>query len=242
MNTTATEEISAPEEHVSLWEDFIDIFYAPREVFARRSAGRWVLLLVIVTVVMALLFYASRGVLQPIFDAEFARAMARNPNITPEQMAGAKKMAGIFGMVGFVVAVPIGIILVGLVLWAVGKIFDSAAPIGVAIMIAVYAQIPRLLQMLLSIVQGFILDASSLRSQYSVTFSPARFLDPDTVSPIVLGLAGRVDLFILWSTVLLAIGLQVLGRVSKAQSYVAALIVWLIGAIPVLLGALSSRG
>lgn len=242
MTTTTSEEISAPGEHASLWEDFIDIFYSPREVFARRSAGRWVVMLAIVTVAMALLFYASRGVLSPIFDAEFARAMSRNPNLTPEQMATAKKMSGVFGLVGFVVAFPVGIIVAGLVLWAVGKIFDSVATLGVAILIATYAQIPRLLQMLLSIVQGLLMDASSLRSQYSVSFSPARFLDPDTVSPIVMGLVGRVDLFVLWSTVLLAIGLQVLGRVPRAQAYLAALVVWLVGALPALLGALGSRG
>jgi hypothetical protein len=242
MNTTSSEEIGTPEEHVSLWEDFIDIFYAPRQVFARRPEGKWVLLLIIITIIMALLFYLSQGVLRPIFDAEFTRAMSRNPNITPEQMAGAKKMSGIFGLVGLAVGFPIGMIVLGLVLWGVGKLVESEASLAVALMIVVYSQIPRILQSVLGLVQGLLMDASSLRSLYSVSFSPARFLDPDTTSAVLLTLAGRFDLFLLWSALLMAIGLQVLGKVGRVQSYVAAAIVWLVGAIPALAGALSSRG
>jgi hypothetical protein len=181
-------------------------------------------------------------VLRPIFDAEFTRAMSRNPNITPEQMAGAKKMSGIFGLVGLAVGFPIGMIVLGLVLWGVGKLVESEASLAVALMIVVYSQIPRILQSVLGLVQGLLMDASSLRSLYSVSFSPARFLDPDTTSAVLLTLAGRFDLFLLWSALLMAIGLQVLGKVGRVQSYVAAAIVWLVGAIPALAGALSSRG
>lgn len=57
----------------ALWEDFIDIFYAPADVFRRRQAGNWFLPLLIITIALFVLSWASRGVLQPIMDAEFAR-------------------------------------------------------------------------------------------------------------------------------------------------------------------------
>ena len=74
----------------SVFEDFIDIFTSPAEVFQRRmGAGIWIPLLVIVAVTTAL-FFALRGPMQPAFDAEFARgaarAMAKNPQITAEMM------------------------------------------------------------------------------------------------------------------------------------------------------------
>jgi hypothetical protein len=47
-----------------------------------------------------------------------------------------------------------------------------------------------------------------------------------------------VDVFTIWETVLLAIGLEVTGKVSKSNAYLAAAIVWFIGALPALLGAL----
>ena len=239
---TDIDETPAAEEHVSLWEDFLDIFYEPRQVFARRSAGHWGLVLLLLTVVMGILFYASQGVLSSIFDAEFARAMRRNPAITPDQMAKARQMAGVFGIVGFVVSFPIGVMLAGLVLWGVGKLFDSVATASVAIMIAAYAQFPRVLQSVLGLVQGLLMDTSKFRGMYSISFSPARFMDPDTTSPILLAFAGRVDIFVIWSTVLLAIGLQVLGRVPRTQAYIAAAVVWLLGILPALAGALGGGG
>lgn len=222
-----------------LWEDFLDVFYAPRQVFARRPEGRWALPLLVLAAVMAFLFFASQGALEPAMSADFERAMRNNPDVTPEQMAQARRMSGVFGLLGIAVGFPIGVVVTGAVLWAVGKLFDSAASLGVAVMIVVYAQFPRLLQQLLALVQGLVMDEGSLRSFYSVSLSPARFLDPDATDPLVLTLAGRLDLFLLWSTVLIAIGLQVRGGVPRAPSYLAAALVWLLGAVPLLLGALA---
>lgn len=241
MNSSAA-ELPADEAPASLWEDFLDIFYEPRQVFARRSAGRWGLVLLILTILTALIFYASQSVLGPLFDAEFTRAMQRNPSVTPEQIAQARKMSGLFGLVGIVVSFPIGIMLSGLLLWGIGKLFDSVATLSIAILIATYAQIPRILQGVVTLVQGLVLDVRSMDSLYAVSLSPARFLNPDTTSAVLMAIAGRFDLFVLWSTLLLAIGLEVLGRVPRVQAYIAAGIVWLLGALPVLIGALSGSG
>lgn len=240
--TDTTTAPPAPELHASLWEDFLDIYYAPRQVYARRREGRWGVVLLVLTALMALLFFASQGVLAPAMEAEFARAMRDNPGLSPEQMAHAREMAGIFGTLGFVVSFPIGVMLLGVVVWAVAKLFDSAATLAAALLIATYSQFPRLLQQVASLLQGFVMDEDSLRSLYSVSLSPARFLDPDATSELVMALAGRLDLFALWSTLLLAIGLQVLGRLPRGQSYLAAGLVWLLGAVPVLVGALGQAG
>jgi hypothetical protein len=44
--------------------------------------------------------------------------------------------------------------------------------------------------------------------------------------------------FTIWVTVLLAIGLYVVGKLSKQQAAIAAAIVWVIGALPAVFGAL----
>lgn len=84
------------------------------------------------------------------------------------------------------------------------------------------------------------MDPASLDGQYRVSIGPGRFLDPDTTSPLVLGLVGRLDVFTLWTTVLLAIGLSVTGRIPRRQAAMAAAIVWFVGAVPALLTALRS--
>jgi hypothetical protein len=55
-----------------------------------------------------------------------------------------------------------------------------------------------------------------------------------------MALASRVDPFIIWITVLLAIGLHVIGKIPKQQAYIVAAITWLVGALPALFGAVRS--
>src|SRR6187402_3324366 len=73
---------------VGIWEDFIDIFYAPSAVFRRRENGNFFIPLAVITIVCGVLFYLNSGALQPMFDAEFDRGMAvarrQNPNMPPE--------------------------------------------------------------------------------------------------------------------------------------------------------------
>ena len=89
----ATQTAPATAPPAAIWEDFIDIFYAPSSVFRRRENGSFFVPLAVVTVLCAALFYLNSGVLQPVFDAEFDRGMAtamrQNPNIPPE---AAKKL------------------------------------------------------------------------------------------------------------------------------------------------------
>ena len=136
------------------------------------------------------------------------------------------------------VFVPVGMFFVGLALWLCGKLVEARETLGQAVMVAAYASVPRLLEAVLTAVQGLLLDPSSIRGRWSVSIGPARFLDPDTTSPVQLTLVGRVDLFVIWSTVLLAIGLAVTGRVPRSRAALAAGMVWLLGAVPPLLQAL----
>jgi VanZ family protein len=54
----------------------------------------------------------------------------------------------------------------------------------------------------------------------------------------VIALLGRIDLFTIWVTVLLAIGLAVVARIPRSRAAIAAVVVWVIGTLPALLGAL----
>lgn len=233
METTAAATI--PEQDASIWEDFIDIFYAPSAVFDRRRAGRFVLPLLILTVLLTLLFYATQVVMPEATQADFARAM-EGQDLTPEQIETAQRMSGIFGTVGYFIAFPIGVMLTGAVLWIIGKMLGATATFAAAAMVATYSQAPRLLQQLFSVLQGLLLD--SVNSLYRFTFSPARFLDPDTTPAITMALLSRLDLFTIWATVLLAIGLSVVGRIPRARAAIAAVAVWILAAVPVLLGTM----
>jgi hypothetical protein len=226
----------------SLWEDFVDIFYAPSSVFARRADGKFGTPMLILVIAAVILFYLTRNAMQPIMDAEFARntaaAMRKNPNITADQMATSKAFFEKLGPIFFAVVLTISMFGTGIVLWLVGKLFDAKESVAAAITIAVYSEIPRLLQVLVNAAQALFMSPDSLNAANSVQLNLARFMDPDKTSPVLIALGSRVDLFTIWVTVLLAIGIHVIGKIPKQQAAIAAGITWIVGALPAVLGAL----
>jgi hypothetical protein len=243
MSTSSREPISSPvPEKAGVWEDFIDIFYAPSSVFARRAnASVWPPLLV-VTLLVGGIFLANSRLIEPIMISEFERAAAAqmrdNPQVTPEMMERGRGFGMMFARVGAFIGTPIAICLLGVVLWGAGKLFDARQSLRQSILISAYSFVPMVLAALAVGIQGLLLDVSGYTSRYQVSLSAARFADPDSTSQLVLNLLGRLDVFTIWVTVLLAIGLSVIGRIPLARAAIAAAIVWVAGSIPGLYEAL----
>jgi hypothetical protein len=235
-------EVDPAPAKAGLWEDFVDIFYAPSTVFARRADGKFGLALLVLVAIGTLLVFLTRNAMQPVMDAEFARqsakVLAKNPNLTAEQLSTGRGFMESFGFVFFGIGLAVSIFLTGIVLWLVGKLFDAKESVAAAIMIATYSEVPRIVQIVTNAAQGLFMSPDKLTSMNSVGFNLARFMDPDHASAVAIALASRVDLFTIWVTVLLAIGLHVVGRISKQQAAIAAAITWLVGALPVLFSAL----
>ncbi|HEX7051590.1 MAG TPA: YIP1 family protein [Longimicrobiales bacterium] len=234
--TTAT----AATPSASLWEDFIDIFYAPTSVFERRKDGRFLLALIVLTVVIVLLLVVDLRALAPMFDAEATRMIermrAQNPQIPAEQLQAVRQWSGRGALIGGAIFFPMSLLVLGLTVWLVGKLFGATMSVKTALMVGTYAEMPRILEQLAWIGQGYLLDPAQLDSRYSVVLGLARFLDPNTASGAVMALAARVDLFALWVTVLIGLGLHVTGRISKGSAFAAAGLVWLVATVPQLLG------
>jgi hypothetical protein len=224
-----------------LWEDFVDILFAPASVFRRRERASWLIPLVIVTVAIGVIAFASRGVLQPVMDAEFERAadaLRRNPQVTEDMV---EKTRGFFEFSrtwGAVIFTPISIVVVGFMTWLVAKLVDSRQELHAALVVASYAYVPRMIQFIANAVQGLVLSPDQLNGVVKLSFSPARFLDVSTANPVMVQLLNRFDLFTIWVTVLLAIGVYVTGRVTKQQATIAGILFWIVGGIPAILGAL----
>jgi hypothetical protein len=222
----------------SVWEDFIDIFYAPSTVFARRSTSGFLIPMLVVTIAAGVLYLVNSNVWSQVMDAEMSRALAkRAQNLTPEQIETTRKFGTTMGKIGVFVFTPIAMFLTGLALWLVGKLFEAKETLGQAVMVASYAYVPRIIEGVLTSVQGLLLDPSQFTGRWRVSIGLGRFLDPETTSPALLGLLGRVDVFTIWVTVLLAIGLAVTGKIPRAKAAIAGAIVWFLGAVPLLLQA-----
>lgn len=225
----------------SLWEDFIDIFYQPAAVFDRRRDGKFGLALLVLVVVCAALFIGLRNGLAPITDAEMAKATAamsaQNPSLTSDQIASATGTMEKFAVLGYVIFLPIGVLLTGAILWGVSRLVDARETFAAAMMIATYSQVPRIVELVVNALQGLLLAPEQITSHYSVTLGIGRFLNPST-NPFVMTLLGGIDLFTIWTIVLMAIGLSVVAGIPRSKAAIAAVLVWLVGLIIPLIGAL----
>ena len=229
-------EAPAPAK-VSLFEDFVDIFFSPREVFQRREKAGYALVMIIVTLLIGGLFIVNRGTMQDLMEAETARAMAEamknNPGMTEEQAALGRKIGGYAMTFGAFIGMTIAMFLTGLCGWLTAKMLGGSLKYSAATMIACYSFIPRVIESLTISAQGLLLDTGALTGRYQLTLGVARFLDPE-MSPGLLALVGRIDVFTLWVTALLAIGIGVVAKLPKEKLVVAGLIMWAFGALPAL--------
>ena len=228
---------AAPQK-ASFWEDLIDIFFSPANVFRRnQNKSVWPPLL-FVAIAIGVIFFATFNQLQPIFDAEFAKQIpamrARTPNITADQIETGRKFASMISHYTIGVIMFFTMLVLGLVSWVVGKLVGSAQTLHSAMIVAAWSYMPRVLGSVIAGVQGLLMDPSSLTGQLAISLSPARFFAPDQPNPLVFQFMGRFDLITIWVTILLGVGLYVTGKVSKSRATVFAILMWVLGALPAL--------
>ena len=239
MTTAAVSKTS------SLFEDIVEIFVSPAQVFARRKGRGFWLALLIYTVIIAALAIATRPLMQPVYDAVWqqssAQIMKQNPQITPEQLQKGRAIQDKFAVVGVVIFTPVIVLVTGLILWIVGKLFDADEPLGDAMMVSTFSFFPKILAVVAGALIAMFADPAGITSQFSVTVGPGYFIDA-TTQPILAAVVGRLDIFTIWVTALLAIGLHVVGKIPLSKAAIAAIIVWILGALPGLYGAMKMAG
>lgn len=218
----------------SVWEDLLEVCFSPRAVFERRrETVAFGLAMVILTVLTAAVYFATRSGFDPVLDLMVKQQMGEilrtNPQMTTEQVSGAAGMmrgTTVASIILFPILMPL---VAGLLLWGVGKFFESKAQFGAAIMVATYSYVARFLGFVVSSLLAVVLPEDQIRSFFSITLSLARFLDPDTTSVGVLGAAARLDIFLLWQTVIIGIGMAVMGRIGLGRGMAIAFTVWALG-------------
>lgn len=219
-------------------DDFLDVFTAPAAVFERRSDGKFGLPLLVLFIAMTALFFATRPAMAPIMDAEVSRALSSNSRLTPEQQEQGRKMAGTFGSIFAIVVIPIMPLVLGIGVWIGGRAAGARLSYAQSATVATFSLFPKLVESVVAATQALLMDETKLNSRFSVSLGLGRLFDPDTTNAALLALLGRIDVFTIWITVLVAIGLKTMGRVSTGSAAVGAALVWVLGALPTLLQGL----
>lgn len=241
-STTATAPANASQS--SFWEDVIDIFFQPAQVFRRReNRSVWPPML-FVALSIGIIFFATFNTLQPMFDAEFQRSaakmMEKNPQLTQEAMDKMRGFGEATTRYGIGIVMLVTMFILGVLTWLLGRVVGSKQTFHAALVVAAWAYMPRIIGAVIGGVQGLLMDPANLTSQFSISLSPARFMDADTANPLLLQLVGRLDLITIWVTVLLAIGVYVTGKVTKERAVIFGVLIFIVGSVPALRQALAT--
>ncbi len=209
------------------WEDALDIYYAPRQVFERRRDGKYLVMLLILCALTLAIYFLSIQFNEAVADAEFTRSMAKQtPQLTAEQMASARAFAekiksAIVYFIPF--GITIGVWISGAIVMLLGKMMGGKLNFAQGTTIVILASMPELLGKVFVGAQGLFLDTAQVASKYSFATSVSRFLPADTNS-ILLKLGAVADPFVIWGAVLLGLGVFVIGRMEKEKAAVLAII------------------
>jgi hypothetical protein len=226
-------EVSADAAKGSVFEDVLEVLWAPAKVFDRSRAngvGMYILVLTAITLVIVL---ATKGLIQPYIDANFDVQMqqmaARGKPMPAEALAAAQKFA-VYGFIATgVLMIPIGAVITGLLIFVGGKVVSARSTFGQAMLIATLASVTRVLSFIATAVQGALADPQSIRSFSDASLGAARFVDPVATSPALMAILANLDIFNLWQFVIMAIGISVVGRVERSAAVIGALVAWGLG-------------
>lgn len=215
-----------------LIEDYIDIWYAPASVFARRERSGFGVHLLIISVVTALLMFANRGVFTQIFDAQYtarmAQVMAENPQLTPEMVENMRGMQMTIGTMVSYIVTPIMLLIFGLILWVIARVVGAKLSVGQSVLVTTLASVPRILGLIAMTIQVAFMDTSNVTNMGQLSIGPARFMDPGGGSRQLYQFLVGLDVFAIWNAVLIGIGVAVIGKVSGARAAIAAVIIFLL--------------
>jgi hypothetical protein len=217
----------------SFWEDVIDIFISPVGVFWRRQNDSfWPPFLFVIIAFSVISITTFDTTLRPIMEAEFARRMAASTQkMSADQAAAGMNFFLKFAKFLVPITVTFGMVILGFATWLVSKFFSAKTTVSQAFVVMAWSYFPRVLGVIAGSVQGLFMDPSKLNSALAISLSPARFLDAETANPLVYQLLGRLDLTVLWETVLLAIGIYVTGKISKGAAVAFGVVIFLLGSL-----------
>ena len=233
---------TAPAAEPSLMEDIIEIFYAPSRVFARRRDNpRFWGAFVILSILFALGVWVMMKNLSTVMDAQFARQsqemLRKNPQLTQEQLDKGRRFGQAIAPFAGIIGAVISTLVLGVAVWLVGKRFVSKADVKQVVMIATIASFQKIIDLLLVAILAMTIGTGSITNMAAAGPSLARLAPADS-TPLMLGVLSRFSIGVIWATILIAIGLHIVGRIAKGRAYAAAIVLWILGTAFAVMGAL----
>ena len=211
------------------------VFYEPGKVFADvAQKPRWIApILVSILMGCALVYTISTHI---GWDQTIRKTLANNPRMAElpadqreKAIATGTKFASGFGWVGAIAGAPIFVLIIAGVLTGIfNGLLGAEVRFAQGFAITAYALLVRAVLSGLLILLAFLKPPEEFDLQVS-PFSPAAYMNRLDNPKWLMALAGTLDLFTIWSIVLLAIGFSVAAKkLSFSKALITIAIPWLI--------------
>jgi|SRR5579875_3634892 len=219
-------------------ERVVDTFVAPSKTFAdiRRNASWWLPWLLAVIVGLGFSFSVQSRV---GWAQAYDNIVRQNPKqtqrfnqMTPEQAAAAKKIAVISTQISAYAFPVLGLILAaiiaGILMITINFGFGGRASFGQLYAVYYYAGLPMLLKYVLAIITLYAgLDPAAFNMQNPVGTNLGYYIS--TIAPHwLVTLGSSIDVFSIWTAILLIIGCATVGQVKKSSAALAVIGWWVI--------------
>jgi hypothetical protein len=212
------------------------VFYEPGKVFADvAEKPRWGIAPILVSILVGLaLVYAISSHIG--WETTIRQTLSNNPrmaDLPAEQrekaIATGTKIASIGGWIGAILGAPFSVLIIAGVLTGLfNGLLGTELKFAKMFAITAYALVVRALLAALLILLAYLKPPEEFNIQVS-PFSPAAYMNRLENPKWLMSLAGSLDLFTIWSVILLAIGFSVAARkLSFAKSLTAIAIPWLL--------------
>jgi hypothetical protein len=223
------------------------VFFEPAKTFADVAArpGFWAPLILIIVVSLGYMTLFGQHVGWERMARQQLATSSRAATLTPEQRETqvqiTMKFAPVMTYVGILVGVPVIWLIWAAILMGIVKGMMSA-PVRLKQVFAIiaYSSLPGVIMALLGIAVMFMKPPDDFNLQNPLVFNPGAFMDPTTSSKFLYSVATSLDLFRLWTLVLIAIGLKAAGgkQLSMGGAATAVFLPWAIWTLGA--GALAS--
>lgn len=238
---TVNEQPTAPVEKASRWEDFVDVFFSPTELFRRRANDSWWVPLLVLAAVSTILYFAF-----PSVNRAFSEAQMTGGEMTAEQQAAAQRMMGTFYIVGGIfvpIIMALFVFLGAVILWVGTKVTSIDLSFRRSLMISAYVGFLTVLQQIIVYVIGMfkVGRGEALDPLTDRGTSVLRFMDTSEMPDVLVALLSRLDIFAIWGLIWTAIALMAITNAPKGRAYAAATFVWFVAVIPALIGVAFSK-
>jgi len=208
----------------------------PKKAFADIAARPSWIVPVVLMVISGLVFiyiFTSRIGWEHYFR-QIAETSSRMQQMEAQQREAAIQMQSKFGPIsGYVFAVvgpPLTLLITAGVLLLMCKLGGAALKFKQLFSMSAWSMLPRVIAGILAIVVMFIKNPDDFNLQNPLAFNLGAFMEPPPNSgKFIYSLATSVDLFTIWTILLIALGISVAApRVSFSKALILVVTPWII--------------